>query len=122
MPREIKNAKIISTSLGGEDHGIFTIYIHLDYGGVCQAFGGWSLDTPDKKSPKEFHKGRVGTAYGMNFIMNVLHTLGVSTWEKLPGTYCRVIAEHHVVHAIGHLLEEKWFNPSEDMERWLGEE
>ena len=29
---EIKNAKIESTMLGTEDHGIMTCYLYLDYG------------------------------------------------------------------------------------------
>ena len=33
------NAKITSTHLGQEDHGIFTAWLQLDYGGSGQGFG-----------------------------------------------------------------------------------
>jgi hypothetical protein len=72
---EIRNAKISSTHLGVEDHNITTAMLTLDYGGVCQGFGGWSLDTPKKINGK-FVK-RVGTAFGMEFIMQILETLEV---------------------------------------------
>lgn len=103
---EVQNAKITSTSLGVEDHGIFTAWLTLDYGGGGQSFGGFALDTWD-----EARKKRIGSAYGMEFIARILETLEVATWEKLPGTVCRVRAQHTSVEEIGHFLKDKWFNP-----------
>lgn len=106
-----KNAVIKSTHLGVEDHGILTCYLHLDYGGSGQGFGGYSLDTPVKDDKGKFLH-RVGTAFGMEFINQVLKTLGASSWEELPGTHCRVIASFSHVEAIGHILEDRWFYPA----------
>jgi len=82
--------------LGYEDHGILTFFITLDYGdGGHQSFGGYSL----------------GKAYTTKVIEGILKVVGVDRWEKLKGQHIRVKAEHTKVHEIGHILEDKWFNP-----------
>ena len=40
------NARITSTMLGIEDHGILTCMLHLQQEGCGQAFGGYRLDAP----------------------------------------------------------------------------
>jgi hypothetical protein len=110
---EIKNAKIVSTSLGVEDHGIFTAYLHLDGGGWGGGFGGYSLDGPVKDTAGKF-EGRVGSAFGAEFIRRVLETLEVETWEKLPGTIVRVTSEGlggRAATTIGHAYKDRWFDP-----------
>ena len=102
-----KNARITATSLGNEDHGIFTAYIVLDYGGAGQSFGGYALD----QWSEPMHR-RIGTAYGCEFIKEILRVLEVREWEKLPGTFCRVRAHHSGVEEIGHPLKDHWFNPN----------
>lgn len=96
MEAEIKNAMIESTFLGREGHGIPALFIYLDYGDSTQTFGGWELTYP---------------AYGIKFIMNIHNTLEVPSWEKLPGTYCRVKATRTKVIAIGHIIKDQWFEP-----------
>lgn len=108
---EEKNAKIKSTQLGTADHGIFTYFIHLDYGGAGQGFGGYGLDKPVFEGDR--FSCRRGTAYGCEAIRRLLETLRVKAWEDLPGTPCRVRAEHSKVHAIGHLLEDRWLSLKE---------
>lgn len=106
---EIKNARITSTMLGYEDHGILTCMLMLDYGDCgAQGFGGWALD----KYVKQID-ARVGTEYGMQFIVEILKTVGVEKWEDLIGKHIRVKAEHFKVHAIGNLLRDTWFSPEE---------
>jgi hypothetical protein len=97
MITEIKNAKIVYTTLGYEDHGIFTATIGLDYGSGGQAFGGRCLR--DK--------------YAYEFISGVLNALEVKAWEKLIGVSCRVEADNNSVHRIGHYLKDQWFDPRE---------
>lgn len=103
---EVKNARIESTHLGKEGHGIMTCMIMLDYGGAGQGFGGWSL----------------GGEWGMEYINKVLEVTGVECWEDLPGTHVRVKAEQMKVHAIGHILRDKWFDPAEDLKEYLPKE
>lgn len=109
-----KNARIKGTMLGTEDHGILTCYIHLDYGGAGQSFGGYSLDGPIKDDDGK-HLRREGSAYGMEFVNRVMETVGVSKWENLPGTPVRVRASYGRVEAIGHFIEDKWFTPEKDL-------
>ena len=106
MDREIKNALIVSTSLGKEDHGIMTCFLHLDYGGSGQGFGGYSFQCGKDNQVK-------GSAFGMDFIMEILRVVGAPSWEKLPGMHIRVKAEHSKVHGIGHIIKDVWFHPQE---------
>jgi hypothetical protein len=96
---EIRNAKITHTFLGREDHGIMTCFLHLDYGGAGQGFGGYNFNSK--------------TFYGMHFIQEILNTLGVDTWEELPGTCLRVESDYGRIYRIGHLIEDKWFRPED---------
>lgn len=108
MSREIRNARISSTHLGLEGHGIFSVMIDLDYDGGGQGFGGYALDrwVPDLKR-------RRGTAWGMEFIARVLRVVGVEKWEDLKGKYVRADAEFTKVHRIGHITADRWFDPDE---------
>ena len=78
MRREL--AKIKATSLGYEDHGIFTAYLTVDYAVGTQGVGGYALDRYDKPNDR-----RIGTAYGHEWIIRVLRACGVDRWEKLVG-------------------------------------
>ncbi len=98
---ETKNAVIRSVRLGPEDHGILTAWLDLDYGGVCQEFGGWNLQA-------------TGENYCGHFIKRCLEVIGARDWNELPGKTIRVTHEHTKVHRIGHIIEDKWFDPSAD--------
>ena len=93
MEIETRNAIIENTMLGFEDHGIFTCFIELDYGGISQSFGGYSIKD--------------------DFIEQVLKTLRLDKWEDLKGQKIRAKTTNTKVHAIGHFLEDRWFNPEE---------
>jgi hypothetical protein len=111
MNIETVNARISSTMLGIEDHGIMTAFIHLDYGGAGQGFGGYAFDEwvgERGAGGERICKG----PYGIEFVRFVLKTLGVESWEKLPGTYCRAKQDNGRVYAIGHVLKDQWFDPS----------
>ena len=114
--REIKNAKIRSTMLGVEDHGIFTFVLNLDYGGSGQGFGTFCLDEPLKKDGKFL--GRVGTAVGMDAIMKVLDVIGVGSWEKLPGQVLRAESDMCQIYRIGHFMKDEWFDIKEHFKKW----
>lgn len=84
-------AKIKSAFLGWEDHDIFTVILDVDYGGTGQGIGLHSLDKPVKLASITH---RVGTAYGMDYIMAVLKACGVDEWNKLPGRTIYVLKAH----------------------------
>ncbi len=110
---EEKNAKITSTSLGKVAHGTMSFYIGLKYSDSSgQSFGGYGLDTPIKDKDGNFIR-RQGTDYGLDAIIQVLDAVGVDTWEELIGKSIRVRAEHNKVHAIGHYLEDNWYDIEE---------
>lgn len=99
--KEIRNAKIGTTFLGIEDHGIMTFYIGLDYGGVSQSAGGYYMDNPT----------------GMNLIYKILRLLNVESWEQLKNTPLRVESDGQKVYRLGHLLEDKWLDFEEHFKK-----
>lgn len=103
---ERQNAKITVVMLGYEDHGIFTCMVGLQYDGGGQSFGGYGLDEWN-----ENEKQRVGTAYGLDWIIQLLKVLEVHNIKELEGQPVRVEADHSKVYRIGHFLKEQWFDP-----------
>lgn len=82
---ETLNAQIKDTKLGFMN-GIFDFTLVLDIqGGGGVALGGWAMDQYDKEKNK-----RVGSAFGMNLIMQILEVVGVNTWEELKRKYIRI--------------------------------
>ena len=107
---EIRNAKIESARIEREDHGIMTCFLSLNYGGASQGFGGYGLDEPVRKDGEFI--GRRGTAYGMEFIIRILDTVGVDRWDQLVGQHIRVEQNNTKAYRIGHITEDKWFDPA----------
>lgn len=91
---ERRNARIVSTFLGIEDHGILTFFLNLEGDGWGQGFGGY------------FCKG----AFLAASVRKILDTLEVDSWEKLPGRNIRVEANSDKVYCIGHYLKDKWYD------------
>lgn len=110
---ETKNAVIESARLTTDDHNLLSMWLSLDYGGTGQGFGGYSLYLPSSFK----HHNLCGPNYAGHFIWRVMEIAGVTDWAKLPGKTIRVRAEHSKVHAIGHIVKDDWFNPSEDFKR-----
>lgn len=107
---KIKNAKIRSTMLGREDHGIMTFMIFIDADGFGCGVGGYWLD--------EFNSAtqtRVFRAESMEAISKVLEVVGVDKWEDLPGKYIRFEDNDRgsTVTKIGNIIEDKWFDLEE---------
>lgn len=94
---ETRNAVIRSVFLGKEDHGIPSFMISCYFGNVGQGFGGYDLR----------FKG-----YGIDLIMEIIDVVGASSWEGLVGKNIRVKSEHAQIHAIGHIIEDKWCEPA----------
>jgi hypothetical protein len=99
-------ARIKSTLLGQEDHGILTAYLHCEGDGWGIGVGGYGLD-----AWTEAEKRRVPTAYGLDQIVQFIHTAGVGSWEKLPGTEILVLFESKnslggIAAGIAHIRDE----------------
>lgn len=105
---EIRNAVIESAIITKEERGFLDAWLTLDYGGSGQGFGGYALYLP-----KSFSHHAIESVAG-HFLFRVMEIAGVESWEKLKGRTIRVKCEHTKVHAIGHIVRDDWFNPSED--------
>lgn len=107
-----KNGKIHSTMLGIEDHGIMTFFVNIDFDGSGQGFGGYALDG---------QAGKKGHSKSIQCIRKILETVGVEKWEDLEGKYVRIRKEAeyggHPIKAIGHIVEDKWFDIKEFWEK-----
>ena len=76
-------AKIDSTTLGQEDHGIWTAMLACSWESGGISVGGYALDNPVKDENEHVH--RFGSAFGMDQVIAICETVGVSAWEKLKG-------------------------------------
>lgn len=92
MPNaEIENAKINSTFIGFEDHGVFAVNVDMSGESWGQGTGCYSLTDPQ-------------------WIANLLRVIKVNSWEDLPGKFVRVRRSNgYDIDAIGHLIEDRWF-------------
>lgn len=110
----IKNAKIRSTMLGREDHGIMTFMLYIDFDGYATCgVGGYALDQYDPNS-----KIRVFNAKSMEVISKILDIVGVNSWEELPGKYIRFEDDERgsYITKIGNIIEDKWIDFKEFFE------
>ncbi len=103
-----QNAIIDSAQITTEDHGLLTAWLTLDYGGMCQGFGGYGLYLP-----KSFKHHTLQSVAG-HFIWRVMEIAGVSKWSDLKGKTIRVRSSFSGVEAIGHIVNEDWFYPARD--------
>ena len=111
MTLTIENARITGTSITSADHGILSAWVYLEGRAWGCGFGGYRLDSYNKVLDRS-----VGTAWGLTFLMRVMETIGVEKWEDLPGKHVRVRTTGlgGGITAIGHLIEDKWFDPKAD--------
>lgn len=109
---EIKNAIIESAVIDTGDRGLLTAWLFLDYGGSGQGFGGYSLYLP-KDYKHHTNKGD----FAGHFIFRCMQIAGVEKWSDLKGKTIRVKANNGGVEAIGHIVKDDWFNPSEDFSK-----
>ena len=115
MTDEERNAVIERTTLGIQDHGIFTFMLMMDCGSFHQGAGGYALDhNPAHISGSK----RVATEYGMAMIMAILRIVGVDTWEELPGKAIRLKIESGTIVAIGNLLNDEWLHFKDFSDVW----
>lgn len=110
MKYEIKNAIIEKAVLSRGDRSILTAWLYLSFGGTSQAFGGYTLYLP-----KSFKHHEIQSCAG-HFIFRVMEVAGVDNWSDLVGKTIRVNGDWNKIIAIGHIVNEDWFNPSKDFE------
>lgn len=115
---------IKSTTIGMEDHGIVTAYLNCEYNGGGISVGGMCLDTPVKDADGKFLR-REGTAFGLDHLMALVHTVGAPTWEACKGREVFVLFEGTGGHwgsmavGIAGLLNGEVLILKEHAEEWL---
>lgn len=95
---ETKNALITDVQIEIEDHGILTLLVRLDYGGVMQAFGGFDVRTNLSK-----------------WMIKLFDVLEVRDFDSIKGKTVRVKCSRTEVYSIGHFMKDKWFTPKKDL-------
>lgn len=108
QPLQIKNAIIESVAITSGDHGMLSAWLFLDYGGVRQGFGGYSLYLP-----KSFTHHKLESAAG-HFIFRCMEIAEVTSWDQLAGKTIRAESNSKGVNAIGHIVKDDWFRPKDD--------
>jgi hypothetical protein len=103
---ETKNAIVKSVGLSNGDHGCLSAWLHLDYGGSGQGFGGFMLYSPKAKEP----------SFCGHFIWRCLEIAGVTEWNDIPGKSVRVKCNSGLVTAIGHIVKDDWFDPKKEID------
>ncbi len=88
---EIVNGKIISTTLGFDDHG-FVFHIVVEGAGYGVVLG--------------------GIRPTVELIGKVLNVVDVSKWEDLNGKYVRIktYGLGSIIHEMGNIIEDKWID------------
>lgn len=87
---KIKSAKITI------DRGCFLCFwLHFDFGGSGQGFGGYSLCDWDEQKQR-----RVGIAAGADLIKRLMETFKVESFDKIEGKYVYALYE-----------DDKWGSP-----------
>lgn len=112
----IENAVIEKTTLGIEDHGFFMNYLHLKFLGGGQGFGGRVMSSYDK-----IQKRQVGHAFGCDYLIQMLDVIRGGDYENLKGKHIRIVHSWSEIFAIGHIIEDRWFVPSQLAREHFGE-
>lgn len=105
----IENAIIKNIDIGIEDHNCLVCNLEIEGRGWSAMFGGaYNLCSSDKFGGAD--------CTGL-FIRRLIKVFlgGFGSLKELRGKPCRVKVQDRVVVAIGHFLEEEWFNPSEEL-------
>lgn len=106
----IENAIIKSADLTMEDHGCLTLWLHVEGCGWGCGIGGYCIGK-GYLDAKEF----TGFAKGIEEIMRVMDTVGVSKFSELKGKHIRVEVDGwgSGIKKFGHIIKDKWFDYEE---------
>lgn len=107
-----KNAVITGAEISNDDHGLLSAWVHLDYGGSGQGFGGYALYLPDS-----FKHSKQQPNFAGHFIWRVMEIAEVAKWSQLRGKTIRVRGKMEGIDAIGHIIKDMWFEPKKEFEQ-----
>lgn len=107
----VLNALIEEARITNDDHGLLSSWLSLKLeGGFCQGFGGYALYLP-----QSFTHHRLLSHAG-HWIWRVMEVAGARKWSELKGKTIRVRKpdDFGPITAIGHIIDDDWFDPSVD--------
>lgn len=87
-----RNARVVSTFLGIEDHGVLVASLTLDYDTGSLQGVSWFLRST-RAAP---------------LLESILQVLGADSWEDAKGRYCRARIVGNYITAIGHITLPTW--------------
>lgn len=105
----VENAIIEKARITRADRGTLSAWLHLKFNGAGQGFGGFTLYLPKDST---HHAGQAN--YAGHFIYRCLEIADVMDWEQLQGKTVRVRHTWSAILAIGHIVDDKWFDPREE--------
>ncbi|ALY10864.1 hypothetical protein WILDE_82 [Arthrobacter phage Wilde] len=106
-------ATIEATELGENDHGMIDAGLRLRMRSTGIVFGGYRLDHPTDNGPE-------GTAWGLQYLMEIMKVVGVDRWEKLVGrqVYFMEPADRGWDVGIASLDGTRYFIPKAHLDKW----
>ena len=105
---QILNAKITDADLSMADQGVLIMRLALAGNGWRADYGGYVLGV-GSLGASEF----TGTPKGIEQIMRVMDTVGVTRFKELTGSLVRIAisrSDNGPVHIIGNIITDKWFD------------
>ena len=122
MELERQLARVEDATLEIEDHGILTCWLSLNKeDGLHQGFGGYSLDGYDEEL-----KRRLGTASGMDWVLQLLQTFSCRKLEDIKGKMCYALYDKNtsLIKGVESLKLDggKKFLISDWQKQWFPEE
>lgn len=112
---EIQNAQITKVSLNMENHGCLTLNLTVKGEGWGCGCGNYCLGKGYVGAADDFFEG---DAKGLESIMRIMDTVGVSEFLDMEDKYIRVALKGlDSVKIIGNIMEDKWF----DYETFFGQ-
>lgn len=106
----IENARITAVSLNMRDHACLSLDLILEGNGWSMVYGGYCLGHGYLGAEDEDFQG---SAAGMEAIMMIMNTVGVSDLSDLKNKYIRVALgsrRSDSVKIIGNIIKDKWFD------------
>lgn len=106
----IENAKVCSADFVMAGNGCMSLYLGLEGCVWNFSFGGYCLGHGYIGS-KSFD----GSPKGMEYIMRIMDTIGVSRFSEIEGSYIRIAYRSldDSIKIIGNIIEDKWFDSGE---------
>ncbi len=106
---EINNCQIKDVDLSMADHAVLTLNMSIEGAGWGCVYGGYSLAHGFLGADYDFFDG---SSEGMESIVRIMDTVGVSSFNDMKGKYIRVATKGwgEYVKIIGNVIDDHWFD------------